>query len=108
MKKEDASTKSVQEFRDAVAASLGAGSGVLLNLIDVLATGPRPNSAVEVTLSALFAYDWSSLYQTLRRAEEQLAETIDEQDWLRHLIFSAEGTRHQELLETFRKDIWGG
>lgn len=85
MKKEDASTESVQEFRDAVAANLGAGSAVLLNLIDVLATGPRPGSVVELTLSTLFAYDWSSLYQTLRRAEAQLAQTIEEDDWLRRL-----------------------
>jgi hypothetical protein len=85
VKKETASTKSVQEFRDAVAANLVAGSAVLLNLIDVLTTGPRPGSPVELTLSALFAYDWSSLYQTLRRAEEQLAETIDQDDWLRRL-----------------------
>ena len=74
MKKENASTKSVQEFRDAVAASLGAGSAVLLNLIDVLTTGPCPGSPVELTLSAMFAYDWSSLYQSLRRTEDQLAE----------------------------------
>lgn len=85
MKKQNASTKSVQEFRDAVAASLGVGSAVLLNTIDALATGPRPGSAVELTLSALFAYDWSSLYQALRRAEEQLAGTIEEDDWLRRL-----------------------
>jgi hypothetical protein len=85
VKKKTASTKSVQEFRDAVAASLGAGSAVLLNLIDVLATGPRPGSPVELTLSAMFAYDWSSLYQSLRRAEDQLAETIDQDDWLRRL-----------------------
>jgi hypothetical protein len=78
VKKETASTKSVQEFRDAVAASLGVGGAVLINLIDVLATGPRPASPVELTLSAMFAYDWSSLYQALRRAEGQLAETIGE------------------------------
>ena len=83
MKKEHASTKSVQEFRDAVVASLGVGSAVLLNTIDALAAGPRPNSPVELTLSALFAYDWSSLYQALRRAEDQLAETIEADDWLR-------------------------
>jgi hypothetical protein len=82
VKKENASTKSVQEFRDAVVASLGVGSGVLLNTIDALAAGARPASPVELTLSALFAYDWSSLYQALRRAEEQLAETIAEDDWL--------------------------
>jgi hypothetical protein len=52
VKKETASTKSVQEFRDAVAASLGAGGVVLLNLIDLLATGPRPGSPVELALSA--------------------------------------------------------
>ena len=32
----------------------------------------------------------------------------EEQDWLRHLVLSAEGTRHHELLDTYRKDIWGG
>jgi hypothetical protein len=82
VKKENASTKSVQEFRDAVVASLGPGSAVLLNTIDSLAAGPRPGSPVELTLSSLFAYDWSSLYQVLRRAEDQLAETIEEDDWL--------------------------
>jgi len=85
VKKENASTKSVQEFRDAVVASLGAGSAVLLNTIDALVAGPRPGSPVELTLSALFAYDWSSLYQALRRAEEQLAGSIAEDDWLREL-----------------------
>ena len=85
MKTETASIKSVQEFRDAVAASFGAGGAVLLNLIDTLATGPRPGSPVEVTLSGLFAYGWSSLYQALRRSEEQLAETIDQDDWLQRL-----------------------
>lgn len=85
MKKENASTKSVQEFRDAVVASLGVSSAVLLNLIDALAAGPRPGSPVELTLGGVFAYDWSSLYQSLRRAEEQLAGTIEEDDWLRQL-----------------------
>ena len=55
------------------------------NLIDMLATGPRPGSPFELTLSALCAYDWSRLYKTLRRAEEQMAETIDQDDWLRRL-----------------------
>lgn len=54
----------------------------MLNAIDALSAGPRPNSPVELTLSELFAYDWSSLYQALRRAEDQLAETICEPDWL--------------------------
>lgn len=54
----------------------------MLNAIDALSVGPRPNSPVELTLSELFAYDWSSLYQALRRAEDQLAETICEPDWL--------------------------
>jgi hypothetical protein len=85
VKKENASTKSVQEFRDAVVASLRVGGAVLLNTIDALAAGPRLASPVELTLSDLFAYDWSSFYQALRRAEAQLAETIEEQDWLRDL-----------------------
>ena len=103
MKKETASTKSVQEFRDAVAANLGAGSGVLLNLIDALATGPRPDSPVELTLSTLFAYDWSSLYQTLRRAEEQLAETIYEDvDFHRELI--RDHNRLPHWAHRFRQD----
>jgi len=33
----------------------------------------------------MFASDWISLYHTLRRAGEQLAETIDQDDWLRRL-----------------------
>jgi len=78
VKKETASTKSVQEFRDAVAASLGAGGAVLLNLIDVLATRPRPSSPVELTLSTLFGYDWSSLisflYSSLRAAVIPLSQ----------------------------------
>lgn len=85
MKKENASTKSVQEFRDAVVVSLKVGSSVLLNTIDALAAGPRLSSPVELTLSGLFAYDWNSLYQALRRAEGQLAETIEQDDWLRDL-----------------------
>jgi len=48
VKKENASTKSVQEFQDSVAADLEVGSGILLNLIDVIATGPRPGSSVEL------------------------------------------------------------
>ena len=85
MKTKTASTQSVQEFRDAVASSLGSGAAVLLNVVDTLAVGPRPNSPVELTLSELFVYQWSSLYQTLRRAEGQLAETIEKEDWLREL-----------------------
>ena len=85
MKKENASTKSVQEFRDAVVVSLKVGSSVLLNTIDALAAGPRLSSPVELTLSGLFAYDWNSLYQALRRAEGQLAATIEQDDWLRDL-----------------------
>lgn len=85
MKKENASTKSVQEFRDAVVVGLGAGSAVLLNTIDVLAAGPRLGSPVELALSGLFAYNWNSLYQALRRAEDQLADTIEEDYWLRQL-----------------------
>jgi hypothetical protein len=85
VKKETASAKSIQEFRDAVAASLGADIAVLLHLIDVLATGPRPGSPVELTQEPALSYDWSSLYQALRRAERRLAETIDQDDWLRYV-----------------------
>jgi hypothetical protein len=86
VKKETASTKRVQEFHEAVASSLGAGGAVvLLNEIDALAAGQRPNPPVELTLTELFAYDWSSLYQALRRAEDQLAERIYEPDWLLEL-----------------------
>lgn len=83
--KENASTKSVQEFRDAVVASLKVGSGVLLNTIDALMAGSRSGSPVELTLSSLFAYDWKSLSRTVRRAEKQLADTIEEDDWLGQL-----------------------
>ena len=44
MKEEAASTKSVQEFRGAVAAGVRGGGAVLVDLIDVLATRSRPGS----------------------------------------------------------------
>src|ERR671939_2052539 len=74
--------ESIEDFRHHVAQGLGPASGVLLNLIDVLAIGPRPASPVELTLSPLWGYDWSSLYTGISRAGEELAETIVEDDWL--------------------------
>src|SRR5215831_3025014 len=41
-----ASKASIEDFRDHVAQSLGPASGVLINLLDVLAIGPRPASVV--------------------------------------------------------------
>lgn len=58
---------------------------MLLNIIDALAVGPRPGSPVEVTASALFAYDHNSLYQALRRGADALGEEITDDDWLRTL-----------------------
>jgi hypothetical protein len=80
-----ASQASIEDFRERVAHSLGASSAVLLNLIDVLAIGPRPGTPVEVTLSHLWGYAWCSLYQALRRAGQELAPTIEDPDWLRQL-----------------------
>jgi len=80
-----ASQASIEDFRERVAQSLGPSRAVLLNLIDVLAVGPRPASPVEVVLSELWGYEWSSLYSALRRAGEDLALTIEDGDWLQQL-----------------------
>jgi DDE superfamily endonuclease len=80
-----ASKASIEDFRDHVAQSLGPASGVLINLIDVLAIGPRPASPVEMTLSPLWGYRWSSLYTGIDRASQELAETIADDDWLQEL-----------------------
>jgi DDE superfamily endonuclease len=80
-----ASKASIDDFRERVAQSLGTSSAVLLNLIDVLAIGPRPASAVEVALSPVWGYGWCSLYQALRRAGQDLGLTIEDPDWLQRL-----------------------
>ena len=84
-KTNSASKASIEDFRDHVAQGLGPASGVLINLIDVLAIGPRPASPVEMTLSSLWGYRWSSLYTAIDRASRELAETIADDDWLRQL-----------------------
>ena len=48
-------------MRTAVAQSLGDGGAVLQNLIESLVVGPRPLRPVEVSLSPLWGYEWSSL-----------------------------------------------
>src|SRR5262245_60029906 len=80
-----ASKVSIEDYRDHVAQSLGPASGVLINLIDVLAIGPRPISPAEMTLSPLWGYRWSSLYTGISRASQELAETIADDDWLQEL-----------------------
>jgi hypothetical protein len=89
-----ASKASIEDFRERVAQSLGPSSAVVLNLMDVLAVGPRPASPVEVALSELWGYEWSSLYSALRRAGCDLALTIAEEDWLQRL----QSAREQWLL----------
>ena len=74
--KNSASKASIEDFRDHVAQGLWPASGALINLIDVLAIGPRPASPVERTLSPLLGYWWSSLYTAENRASQELAETI--------------------------------
>jgi len=85
MKNKSASKASIKDFRDHVSQSLGPASGVLINLIDVLVIGPRPASPVEMTLSPLWGYRWSSLYTGINRASQELAETIADADWLQEL-----------------------
>src|SRR5215813_11783724 len=84
-KTNSASKASIEDFRDHVAQSLRPASGVLINLIDVLAIGPRPASPVEMTLSPLWSDRWSRLYTAIDRASQELAETIADDDWLRRL-----------------------
>lgn len=81
----NASKASIEDFRAHVAQGLGPASGVLFNVIDVLAVGPRPISPVELTLSPLWGYQWSSLYTGIDRASQELAETISDDDWLQEL-----------------------
>src|SRR5215510_6315630 len=50
-KTNSASKVSIEDFRDHVAQGLGPASGALILLIDVLSTGPRPASPVEMTIS---------------------------------------------------------
>jgi len=90
-----ASQASIEDFRERVAHSLGPSRAVLLNLIDVLAVGPRPASPVEVVLSQVWGYEWSSLYSALRRAGADLALTIEDHDWLQQL----RAAREQWLLK---------
>jgi hypothetical protein len=86
MKKTNSASKaSIEDFRDHVAQGLGPARVVLINVIDVLATGPRPASPVELTLSPLWGYQWSSLYTGIDRASQALAETIADDDWLQQL-----------------------
>jgi hypothetical protein len=70
----------------AFAQSLGPSSTVLLNLVDVLAIGPRPSSPVEMTLSELWGYECRSLCSALRRAGSELASTIEDQAWAAGII----------------------
>jgi DDE superfamily endonuclease len=83
--KRSASLHSVQELRHAVAQSFQVEGDVLLNLIDALAVGPRPESAVEVTLSPAWGYDFSNLYTSLNRAAQKLAGDLEGDDWLQKL-----------------------
>jgi hypothetical protein len=53
MKPNSASKASMEDFRDRVAQGLGPASGVLIDLIDVLAIGPRLASLVEMTWGPL-------------------------------------------------------
>ena|SRR5438105_1318258 len=90
-----ASQASIEDFRERVAQSLGPSRDVLLNLMDALAVGRRPASSVEVVLSQVWGYEWSSLYSALRRAGADLALTIEDDDWLQQL----RAAREQWLLK---------
>jgi hypothetical protein len=81
-KSRSASLQSVQELRDAVAQSFKVESSVLLNLIDALVVGPRPESAVEIALSPAFGYDFSNVYAACYRSALELADDLSQDDWL--------------------------
>ncbi len=74
--KKSALTKSVQDLRETVAQSLPVESAILLNLIDALLVGPRPESAVETTLSPVWSSHYSNLYAAIERAGERLARDL--------------------------------
>lgn len=77
--------QSIQDLRDAVAESFRVEGAVLLNLIDSLTVGPRPESAVEITMSPAWGYDFSNIYAALTRAGQELADDIVQNDWLQDL-----------------------
>ena len=77
--------QSIQDLRDAVAESFKVEGAVLLNLIDSLTVGPRPESAVEITLSPAWSYDFSNIYAALARSGQELADDIVQNDWLQDL-----------------------
>src|SRR5262249_1011212 len=83
--KRSVAMQSVQELRNAVAQSFQVESSVLLNLIDALAVGPRPESAVEITLSPAWSYDFSNLYAALNRSARELADEYSQDEWLQDL-----------------------
>lgn len=89
-KSRSASLQIVQELRDAVAQSFKVESSVLLNLIDALVVGPRPESAVEIALSPAFGYDFSNVYAACYRSALELADDLSQDDWL-------QGTRAARL-----------
>jgi len=85
MNSNSASKASIEYFRDHVAQGLRPAIGVLINLIDAWAIGPRLAAPVEMTLSPLWDCRWSSLYTAVDRSSRELAETIADDDWLRQL-----------------------
>lgn len=78
--------KSVDDLRESVARTLPVEGDVLLNLIEALMVGPRPESAVEATLSPAWGYHYSNLYAAIYRAGKELAPLdIEQEDWLQKL-----------------------
>jgi hypothetical protein len=73
-------------FRYSVAKSFRDEDDILFNLVDSLTVGPRPHSAVEVTLSPAWNYDFSFLYAALTQSGKRLGDTICDNDWLSGVV----------------------
>ena len=58
----------VTDLRASLYAYFDAGGDTLLNLVDALATETAAHSLPELSLSAFFPRQWSSLYQGLQNA----------------------------------------
>jgi hypothetical protein len=61
------------------------GDEIVINLIDALTVGPRPESAVEIALSSAWSYEFSNIYSALTRSGQELADDIVQDDWLQEL-----------------------
>jgi hypothetical protein len=69
-KTNNASSESVADLRRRLRQALPRRGDALLNIIDAVAAGPRTSAPIELAASPLFGFAFSSLYSSLRSAQE--------------------------------------